>query len=731
MGVEALGAKIERSNDSARLKDALNWISALNFRTQQAGFRSRIEQDTGKWLLQTPEFSKWIKESKQTLFCPGIPGAGKTMIASGVIHYIETEILDPALDRNLAYAFCDYKAERDQTIAQLLGAILQQLVQNNLRLADPLLILYDNHIEKKTFPNIGEILSAIKEVMDEHTAVYIVVDALDECPQTDRKRRQLLESLLNLSASSGVLNLLVTSRFVPEIVEKFKGSETLEVKASEGDIRKYIRSHFDDFRARIDDNTRTKIEDAVVKTTDGMFLVARFLVDRFAELHTMRQIKALITRLSADSATPKEPLDVYKQVYSETLERINNQGEGDRELARKVLLWITRAARLMTTKELCCALSIEPGDMEVDLDNWSPVEIIVLVCAGLVIVDAESDIIRLVHYTTQEYFDSLQNDQNSQGHQEIAMTCLTYLCFEQFRLKNADEMSVEQDEAEPRPFDTTPAWFAQRWDASSSYCRSYKSAHSGSVVSVQIIDTDQKSYSNAHCLVDYAANFWGFHARDCQTQVSTLALQLLSDQRLAAHAFKNATSLHKAWSALQLAPGSSTRVTGLHLAAALGLTSLWTQLVDRHNGINVNVRDERRRTPLMWAAHHGHEGIITAILSAQKPSYYKDNWAGKMCTRGDIALNYAARAGRASVVELLLKDSQKGRIAKELSSGYEEYPQRTLEYVYQDYVRRENLFGETPLVQAVLEGHDDVVRCLLKLDSKSVSMPQEKYRSVF
>ena len=724
MGVEALEAKLERSNDSARLKDALDWISALNFRTQQADFRSRMEKDTGKWFLQTPEYLRWVKEPKQTLFCPGIPGAGKTMMASGVIHHIETEILDPALGRNLAYIFCDYKAERDQPITQLLGAILQQLVQNNSVLADPLLILYDNHIEKKTFPNIGEITSAIKKVIAEHTAAYIIVDALDECPQTNRKRRHLLESLLDLSESSGALKLLVTSRFVPEIVDKFKNSGTLEVKASEEDIRKYIGSHFDDFKTRVDDSTRSKIEDAIIKTTNGMFLVARFLVDRFAELHTMRQVKALIARLSADLATPKEPLDVYKQVYSETLDRINSQGERDRDLARKVLIWITNAARLMTTKELCCALSIEAGDTEVDLDNWIPVDIIVLVCAGLVIVDIESDIIRLVHYTAQEYFDGLQNDEGSQGHQEIATTCLTYLCFEQFRITNADNTLAVQDEAEPRPFNTTPAWFAQRWDVSSSYCRSYKSSHSGSVVSVNIMDTNQENYNATHGFVDYAANFWGFHARYCQIQVSTLALRLLSDQQLAAHAFKNATSLHRAWPALQLAPGPSTRVTGLHLVAALGLTSLWTQLVDKHRGINVNARDERRRTPLMWAAHHGHEGIITAILSTQWSSW-KESWPGKMCTRGDIALNYAARAGQVSVVELLLNNSKAGQIATELSSGYEEYPERTLDYVNQNYVRRENLFGETPLAQAVLEGHDDVVRRLSEQDSKSVSMPQK------
>lgn len=87
------------------------------------------------------------------------------------------------------------------------------------------------------------------------------------------------------------------------------------------------------------------------------------------------------------------------------MERINGQQAGFQLLAKNVLLWITRAKRPLTTSEIQHALAVEIGEAQIDKDNFPEVEDIVSVCAGLVTVDDESNIIRLVHYKTQEYFE--------------------------------------------------------------------------------------------------------------------------------------------------------------------------------------------------------------------------------------------------------------------------------------------------------------------------------------
>jgi hypothetical protein len=119
--------------------------------------------------------------------------------------------------------------------------------------------------------------------------------------------------------------------------------------------------------------------------------------------------------------------------YGEALQRIDGQLGGDRELARKVLSWITLAERPLTTAEICCALAVEPEEDEIDPENVLTPEDLVSVCAGLVVVDQESDIIRLVHYTTQEYFERTGDVWNPGGQVHIATTCLTYLSFSIFQ----------------------------------------------------------------------------------------------------------------------------------------------------------------------------------------------------------------------------------------------------------------------------------------------------------
>jgi hypothetical protein len=60
------------------------------------------------------------------------------------------------------------------------------------------------------------------------------------------------------------------------------------------------------------------------------------------------------------------------------------------------------------------------------------IEDMVFVCAGLVTVDEVSDIIRLVHYTIQEYFERTQMIWFPDAETDIATTCVTYLLFDAF-----------------------------------------------------------------------------------------------------------------------------------------------------------------------------------------------------------------------------------------------------------------------------------------------------------
>ncbi|KAF6806436.1 ankyrin repeat protein [Colletotrichum sojae] len=109
------------------------------------------------------------------------------------------------------------------------------------------------------------------------------------------------------------------------------------------------------------------------------------------------------------------------------MERIQGQLEDQENLAKDALSWIVCARRPLRTAELQHALAIEQGTEELDEDNVPAIEDIVSVCAGLVTVEEESRIIRLVHYTAQEYFERNKRRWLPDAEHLITVSCVTYL----------------------------------------------------------------------------------------------------------------------------------------------------------------------------------------------------------------------------------------------------------------------------------------------------------------
>lgn len=104
---------------------------------------------------------------------------------------------------------------------------------------------------------------------------------------------------------------------------------------------------------------------------------------------TVKAIRRALEKLPKGS-------EALHEAYGEAMKRINSQARGHRELAEAVLTWITCAKRPLKTRELQHALAVEVDSPELDETGIPDLEDMVSVCAGLVTVEEESSIIRLV-----------------------------------------------------------------------------------------------------------------------------------------------------------------------------------------------------------------------------------------------------------------------------------------------------------------------------------------------
>ena len=115
------------------------------------------------------------------------------------------------------------------------------------------------------------------------------------------------------------------------------------------------------------------------------FLLAQLHMDSLLDKMNPGEIRDALDKLA-------EEID---PAYEQVMVRIENQARPYTDLARKVLSWITYACQQLSVMELQHALAVAPGRSSVD-DYIYPSSKLTAVCAGLVVIDEESQIVRFV-----------------------------------------------------------------------------------------------------------------------------------------------------------------------------------------------------------------------------------------------------------------------------------------------------------------------------------------------
>ena len=365
------------------------------------------------------------------------------------------------------------------------------------------------------------------------------------------------------------------------------------------------------------------------------------------------------------------------ETYEQAMRRIECQDEGYRELAKQVLSWVTHAKRALSVAEVQHAVAVSAGMAEMDKEFLPEVEILDSVCAGLVTVNKNSDIIQLVHYTTQEYFERKSLFSNAET--DITATCVTYLSFDTF---------------------------------TSGPCST---------------DKEFETRLQLNPLYDYAARNWGHHARSATTEVGQSILDFLESEAKVAGS-NQAMMATKKYSGF--CRTVSRQMTGVHVAAYFGLREAMIALFE--NGYDPNARDTYGGTSLSWAAGNGHEVVVKLLLA--KEGINPDS---KDTRHGRTPLSWAAWRGHEAVVKLLLakegvdpdSKSKSGRtpLSWAAEKGHEAVVKLLLAKEGVDPDSKRTKYGRTPLSWAARRGHEAVVKLLLAKEGVDPNSKDTEY----
>ncbi|PGH23562.1 hypothetical protein AJ80_02342 [Polytolypa hystricis UAMH7299] len=177
----AFNAQHELVKERRREQQAiLDWLTPIDHTAKQNQSIALRQAGTGQWLLDSHELQQWLDEPGQTLFCPGIQGAGKTILISVVVQDIFRRFAGDTTI-GISYMYCDFARHAEQKLDDMLASLLKQLACRKSSLPSQVKELYNLYEASQSKPNHHELCAALQAVAGTFSRIFIIIDALDEC----------------------------------------------------------------------------------------------------------------------------------------------------------------------------------------------------------------------------------------------------------------------------------------------------------------------------------------------------------------------------------------------------------------------------------------------------------------------------------------------------------------------------------------------------------------------
>ena len=177
-------------------------------------------------------------------------------------------LCDQAMEEDLvvAWLYCDYNSQQEQTAINVMGAILRRLVgreiPEDIREA----------FEEGRRPLLSDLMRILRITIASLPPAFICIDALDECLPNDLA--ELLESLRDIVRESPSTRIFLTGRpHVEEAVRRyFAKVAVIPVSPNQDDIKNYLEMRFnrDDQPKAMNDDLRADIVRTILENMSDM-----------------------------------------------------------------------------------------------------------------------------------------------------------------------------------------------------------------------------------------------------------------------------------------------------------------------------------------------------------------------------------------------------------------------------------------------------------------------------
>ena len=189
--------------------DVRDWLRAADATIDYNAACLKRHTGTGQWFIQSTTFTTWLEQDNSFLWLYGFAGCGKSVLCSTVIQHTFRHQRSQS-GSVLAFFFFTFNDKSKQDVSAMLHVLLLQLSGQVAGMETDLKRLKDSY--SNGTPPVPILMEYLRSAMTRSHDVYLLLDALDECPTGDTRDYVLstIQTIRQWSLPS--LHLLITSR---------------------------------------------------------------------------------------------------------------------------------------------------------------------------------------------------------------------------------------------------------------------------------------------------------------------------------------------------------------------------------------------------------------------------------------------------------------------------------------------------------------------------------------
>ncbi|GLA95787.1 hypothetical protein AtubIFM61612_008635 [Aspergillus tubingensis] len=372
---------IQSHTRSLQDREILNWLSMASYSDPQNNARGHRASDTGNWFLNLPEYKEWKITPGKICWLYGAVGCGKSVLCSTIIQDIE-EFCNSDPSRKFAYWYFQFSNDETQKVYNMIRSILRQLMPRTL--PSSIINLWEEHSSRGSKPQQQKFADILDVVLESSQGeVFLILDALDECPATGDDGRssllQFIEEMLEKHQSK--MHILATSRPEPDIRSRLERYQSVDLEIGLGqDVETFVRAQVAHGRLREwGESVRKRTLERLLDIPERRFRWADLQIKRLQESKTEAAFHKALDTIPA----------TLEDTYKDALERLSPE---DREVARTILIWLSFSAVPLDLKTVAAVVSFR-----------FPADVVTTCTTSLVTVSMSDDTVRLAHFSVKEF----------------------------------------------------------------------------------------------------------------------------------------------------------------------------------------------------------------------------------------------------------------------------------------------------------------------------------------